>query len=506
MTQTILVVDDDPVQRRLLEAAINRAGMHAVAAPGGQPALDLIHGARGEQIKLVLLDLVMPDMDGLTVLSELRTTHPHLPVIALTAKGEVDSTVEAMQAGASDYLVKPASPERVIVSIRNALRMSTLSGEVMRLKKRGENRVGFEDLIGKSQEMRHVIRLCQRAAQSNGPILIEGEAGVGKELIARAIHGSSPRGGKPFVTLNCGAHPESRIDSILFGQEEDGAPGASDGSLGKFQEADGGTLFLSEIEKLPRAIHAKLLRTLQTGEIEPTNSTQPMKVDVRVLTATHYDLTELARKGEFDEDLHYRLNGFAIAVPPLRERRADILALAQHFIERFAAGESKTVTGLTQEAQAIVERFDWPGNVRQLETAIVRAILLSDTALLNISDFPQAADALGVDLTPRRPATGAHSLLRATHSSPIASAGAEPAPYGFSAIDPKGHMRKLEEMESEMIRLAISRYEGHMSEVARRLGIGRSTLYRKLKDFGLDQHIHEAEPAEHDVRQSAANG
>jgi len=235
MAQTILVVDDDPVQRRLLEAAITRSGMQVVTSPGGGLALELINGPRGEQIALMLLDLVMPDMGGLEVLARLRQTNPDLPVIVLTAKGGIDSAVEAMRAGASDFLVKPASPERIAISIRNQLKIGTLSGEVTRLKKKTENRLTFDDLVAQSNEMKQVFRLGRRAAQSNIPILIEGESGAGKELIARAIQGSSERAGRPFVTVNCGAIPENLIESILFGHEKGSFTGATEKHLGKFQ-------------------------------------------------------------------------------------------------------------------------------------------------------------------------------------------------------------------------------------------------------------------------------
>ncbi|HXL99803.1 MAG TPA: sigma-54 dependent transcriptional regulator, partial [Rhizomicrobium sp.] len=350
MAQTILIVDDDPVQRRLLEAAITRSGMNVVTAPGGQPALDLLRGPRSEQIAIVLLDLVMPDMDGITVLAKLRVSHPDLPVIVLTAKGGIDSAVEAMRAGASDFLVKPASPERITVSIRNSLKIGTLSGEVTRLKKKTENRLAFDDLIAKSSEMRQVIRLGQRAAQSNIPILIEGESGVGKELVARAIQGSSERAGKPFVTVNCGAIPENLIESILFGHEKGSFTGASDKHLGKFQEADGGTLFLDEIGELRLDMQVKLLRALQEGEVDPVGSKRPVKVDVRIIAATNRDLGTMARDGSFREDLYYRLNVFPVLVPSLRERTGDVAPLARHFIERFSAEENKTVSGLTPQA------------------------------------------------------------------------------------------------------------------------------------------------------------
>jgi DNA-binding NtrC family response regulator len=481
MAQTILIVDDDPVQRRLLEAAISRAGMTVITAPGGSPALDLIGGPRGDQIALMLLDLVMPDMDGLEVLAKLRVGNPTLPVIVLTAKGGIDSAVEAMRAGANDFLVKPASPERIAVSIRNLLKIGTLSGEVTRLKKKVENRLVFDDLVAKSAAMRQVFRLGQRAAQSTIPILIEGESGVGKELIARAIQGSSDRAGKPFVTVNCGAIPENLIESILFGHEKGSFTGANERHLGKFQEADGGTLFLDEIGELRLDMQVKLLRALQEGEVDPVGAKRPVKVDVRIISATNRDLSELTAEGKFREDLYYRLNVFPIFVPPLRDRGEDVPALARHFIARFAAEENKPVAGLTPEVAELIERYSWPGNVRQLENTIFRAVVLCDGSMLDVCDFPQIAAALGVEAKTRRfvaeaPLAEAKGFLPAPPSSPFA----------LSLTDAAGHIRKFEELEAEIIRLAISRYDGHMSEVARRLGIGRSTLYRKLKEFGLE--------------------
>ena len=498
MAQTILIVDDDPVQRRLLEAAITRSGMTVVTAPGGQPALDLLSGPRGDQVSLMLLDLVMPDMDGLQVMEKMRGMHPDLPVIVLTAKGGIDSAVEAMRAGASDFLVKPASPERITVSIRNALKIGTLSNEVTRLKKKTDNRLVFEDLIASSSEMKQVIRLGQRAAQSNIPILIEGESGAGKELVARAIQGSSERAGKPFITVNCGAIPENLIESILFGHEKGSFTGASDKHLGKFQEADGGTLFLDEIGELRLDMQVKLLRALQEGEVDPVGSKRPVKVDVRIVSATNRDLAERVREGQFREDLYYRLNVFPIFVPPLRQRREDVPALARHFISRFAAEENKAVAGLTPEATDLIEKFSWPGNVRQLENTIFRAVVLCDATVLDVCDFPQIASTLGVEVHARRSHVAPMAAPAAAYA-PSAPAHhhalAHASPYALAAMDGGGHMRKLEDVESEMIRLAISHYEGHMSEVARRLGIGRSTLYRKLKDLGLEQHIEESEEA-----------
>ncbi|MBV9329985.1 MAG: sigma-54-dependent Fis family transcriptional regulator [Alphaproteobacteria bacterium] len=488
MAQTILIVDDDPVQRRLLEAAISRSGMTVATAPGGQPALDLIAGPRGEHIACVLLDLVMPDMDGLEVLSRLRAQNTTLPVIVLTAKGGIDSAVDAMRAGANDFLVKPASPERISVSIRNQLKIGTLSGEVTRLKKKNENRLVFDDLVASSHVMRQVFRLGQRAAQSTIPILIEGESGSGKELVARAIQGSSDRSGRPFITVNCGAIPENLVESILFGHEKGSFTGATDKHLGKFQEADGGTLFLDEIGELRLDMQVKLLRALQEGEIDPIGAKRPVKVDVRIISATNRDLAELTRTGQFREDLFYRLNVFPIAVPPLRERKEDIPALARYFIQRFASEENKVVNGLTPEAAELLERFSWPGNVRQLENTIFRAVVLCDESALDICDFPQIAAAMGIDARQHRPSRPMESapVRTITEDAACADPTEHRSPYAFLAIDDAGHMRRLEDIEAAMIRTAITRYDGHMSEVARRLGIGRSTLYRKLKDLGLD--------------------
>jgi DNA-binding NtrC family response regulator len=406
-----------------------------------------------------------------------------------------------MRAGANDFLVKPASPERIAVSIRNALTIGTLSGEVTRLKKRNENRLLFDDLIGRSSEMRQVFRLGQRAAQSNIPILIEGESGVGKELIARAIQGSSERSGKPFVTVNCGAIPENLVESILFGHEKGSFTGATDTHLGKFQEANGGTLFLDEIGELRLDMQVKLLRALQEGEIDPVGSKRPVQVDVRIISATNRDLAEATRDGLFREDLYYRLNVFPIFIPPLRQRREDVAALARHFVARFAAEENKPVAGLSPDAAEMLEKYDWPGDVRQLENTVFRAVVLCDETMLDVCDFPQIAAAMGIEPSQRRMTMPLARTETAVRGGAVAASA---SPYSLLGVDAAGHMRKLEEIESEIIRMAISRYDGHMSEVARRLGIGRSTLYRKLKELGLEGEENAQNEASGEPQQRAA--
>jgi DNA-binding NtrC family response regulator len=486
MSQTVLIVDDDPVQRRLLETAISRLGLETLTASGGEAALDLLLSSPGgEQISLLLLDLMMPEVDGIQVLTRLRAVNRATPVIVLTAKGGIDSSVEAMRAGANDFLVKPASPERLKVSIQNVLKLGALSSEVSRLKKKQQNRLGFEDLIATSAAMRQVIRIGTRAAQSTIPILIEGESGVGKELIARAIQGGSDRAGRPFVTVNCGAIPDNLIESILFGHEKGSFTGATDKHLGKFLEADGGTLFLDEIGELKLDMQVKLLRALQEGEIDPVGAKRPVKVDVRIMSATNRDLAELTREGRFREDLYYRLNVFPVLIPPLRKRGEDIPALAEHFLTRFAAEENRTVIGFTPEAMTMLTAYSWPGNVRQLENTIFRAVVLCDSDRLDVVDFPQIASAM--NLNPReRSAIPAYGVVGAAAPAGRLGPSSSSLPYAIGAADAAGHFRKLEDLEREIIRMAIERYHGRMSEVARRLGIGRSTLYRKLKDLGLE--------------------
>jgi len=477
MAKTVLVVDDDPTQRRLIQAVLERDGFAVAHAQSGDEAIQ--HLNSGATVDVVLLDLVMPGISGQDTLVEMRARGFHQPVIVLTATGGIDTVVQAMQAGACDFFVKPASPERITVSIRNALSMGSLKSEVDRLKKHASGRTTFDDLIGTSPAMLMVKRLGERAAKSSIPILITGESGVGKEVIARAVHGSSDRAGKPFIAVNCGAIPENLVESILFGHEKGSFTGASDKHLGKFQEANGGTLFLDEVGELPLDIQVKLLRALQESEIDPIGAKRSIKVDVRIVSATNRDLSQAVAEGRFREDLYYRLNVFPIEAPALRERKEDVPALLDAFVRRFNVEEGKSVVGAAPETLAYLTAFDWPGNVRQLENAVYRAIVLADAPYLQPHDFPAIS---GVAAPPPEYVAGA----------PAPSAGAAPAPDAPVAdqpvriLDARGHLRTLEEIERDLIQLAIEVYAGHMSEVARRLGIGRSTLYRKVREQGLD--------------------
>jgi DNA-binding NtrC family response regulator len=487
MAALILVVDDDPVQRRLLEAMIRRFGYESETVESGETALARLTANDRPAIDLVILDLVMPDLDGMGVLTRMRQLSLLTPTIVQTAHGSIEAVISAMRAGAIDFVVKPVGAERLQVSIKNALRVDALEDELRRATRRGVGELTFRDIGTKVESMGRTLRLAERAAKSNIPVLIEGESGVGKELLARAIQGGSDRRGKPFITVNCGALPENLIESILFGHEKGAFTGASEKHAGKFAEANGGTLFLDEIGELPLDAQVKLLRALQEGEIDPVGAKRSIKVDFRLISATNQNLIELVKRGKFREDLFYRLNVFPITIPPLRARGADIPDLARRFIARFSAEEGKRVRGLSHEAAALLSAYEWPGNVRQLENAVFRAVVLADADELTVAEFPQiAAQVQGFDVRiPPAPALSSpEAPLPAFPASVPVFEAKDPSILRF--IDDSGDVRKLEEIEAEAIRFALSHYHGQMSQMARKLGIGRSTLYRKMKDIGVE--------------------
>ena len=502
MSKRVLVVDDDPAQRRILEEAIKRLGYETKTAQGGEQAVHILEGTERGGISLVLLDLVMPGTDGMAVLDRIGAQPGMPPVIVQTAHGSIDAAINAMRAGAVDFVIKPASQERLEVSIKSALKIEALAGEITRIKKTADGTLTFGDLVLRGGAMQRVIALGRRAAASQIPVLIEGESGVGKELIARAIQGESDRAGRPFITVNCGAIPESLVESILFGHEKGSFTGAVDRRIGKFQEADGGTLFLDEVGELPLDAQVKLLRALQEGEIDPVGSKKPVKVNFRLISATNRDMIQLVKEGKFREDLYYRLNVFPVWVPPLRERLEDVPQLAHHFLARFSSEEGKRIAAIREDAVELLTSYSWPGNVRQLENAVFRAVVLADRPELTVDEFPQIAahvEGFHADIPDApapvtgRPAYTGPALLGAEAIVPrtVEVGGTTgKGSLGIPAVDEKGEIRTLEAMEADMIRLALGRYRGHMTEVAKRLKIGRSTLYRKMRDYGLEERAH----------------
>jgi DNA-binding NtrC family response regulator len=498
MTGSILIVDDDPVQRRLLEAAVTRFGYGAIVVDGGAAALETLHGPHARSVSVVILDLVMPGLDGIGVLKAMRARDIAIPTIVQTAQGGIETVVSAMRHGAFDFVVKPASPDKLQASIGNALKVEAVEGEVKRSARNRPGLLTFKDMITHSPAMDTVIRLGQKAAASNIPILIEGESGVGKELVARAILGSGDRRSKPFVTVNCGAIPDNLVESILFGHEKGSFTGATDKHLGKFVEAHSGTLFLDEIGDLPLDVQVKLLRAVQDGEVDPVGGRATVRVDIRLISATHRNLMQQVEEGKFREDLFYRLNVYPIFVPPLRERREDIPYLVTHFMEKVAPTDPRRrLRGISAAALAVLQAYDWPGNIRQLENAVFRASVLCEGDVLTTEDFPQiraqveGTVILESDGAPSHAPLGEDTEpLRMAESPgiPVAEPPVRLQPrFGtLRALDERGNVRALADVELEMIKLAIDHYSGQMSEVARRLGIGRSTLYRKLKEHGID--------------------
>ncbi len=498
MTARILVVDDDPVQRRLLEAAVTKFGYEATVAEDGVAALTVLDGSAETPFAAMILDLSMPGLDGLGVLKAMAERGLELPVIVQTAQGGIETVVLAMRNGAFDFVVKPASPERLRVAIANSIKVETRGGEIKRNAKRGAGPLGFSDVVTRSPAMVKTLALARKASASTIPILIEGESGVGKERVARAIQGSGERQGRPFVIVNCGAIPANLVESILFGHEKGAFTGATEKHAGKFVEANGGTLFLDEIGDLPLETQVKLLRAVQDGEVDPVGGRATIKVDIRLISATHRDLLQRVKDGAFREDLYYRLSVFPIAVPPLRDRPEDVEPLARYFLKRFSASEAQgRVTGLSPRALRMLEAYDWPGNIRQLENAVFRAVVLCDGETLTDEEFPQiraqvegVADLEDGDAVPPAADAGGTHVDREGFAAAQALFNAVSDGHGLAgtlrALDDGGDMRPLADVEYDMIVMAIDHYGGQMSEVARRLGIGRSTLYRKLKEFGID--------------------
>ena len=439
-------------------------------------ALSLSLAEQAPEIVVLDLDTIVPeDQEVFAFVESVRVAAPTILLIVISRTPLRNARQRTKKAGGDEFLLAPvdfAELREYLVEAgeerRRVLESEQYRGEI-------SQRSSFCGMIGASEAMQRVYEAVRRVAPSNSTVMLRGESGTGKELAARAIVSLSPRRDGPFIGVNCAALPENLMESELFGHEKGSFTGASDKHLGKFQEADGGTLFLDEIGELRLDMQVKLLRALQEGEVDPVGSKRPVKVDVRIISATNRDLGEMSEEGGFRKDLYYRLNVFPIMVPSLRARPADIAPLAKHFIARFAAEENKSVAGLTAEAAQMIERFSWPGNVRQLENTIFRAVVLCDTPVLGLSDFPQVAAAMGME--------GKDAHVPAPHHAADMSAA---SPYALPLTDETGEIRKFDALESDIIRMAIGRYEGHMSEVARRLGIGRSTLYRKLKEFGLE--------------------
>ena len=459
----LLLIDHEPAQRRLVAALAARGGWRAIFAADGEMGVATLGTQDGMQLDAILLDHQSPEVDACAIIAALRERRPALPILMLTANGSVAHAVAAMRSGATDFLVKPLAPDRLLAALEAAV-AGTVAGELRPLTEKIPALLGFDEIVGSAPQFRAALAIAAKAARARAPVLIEGETGVGKAVVAEAIHAASPRAKKPMTTVNCAAMPGNLVESELFGHEKGAFTGAFERKIGRFVQADGGTLFLDEIGELPLDAQGKLLRLLHGGEVHPVGARHSLIVDVRVVAASNRRLADEVAAGRFREDLFDRLSVVPVTIPPLRERAGDIPALTRHLLARIAQQPGLRPLGITDDALTLLGEYDWPGNVRQLGNALFRAAVLCEGAALTTADFPQIAS-----LGARRNATAAAAM-----------AG------GVTLFRADGNMRPLEDIEADVIRLAIGHYRGRMTEVARRLGIGRSTLYRKLGELGIE--------------------
>jgi DNA-binding NtrC family response regulator len=476
---SILIVDDDPMNAKLMEKLIQKMGMRSEWVEGGRAALTRLKDKTKDPIHVILLDLMMPDMDGMATMRGILRDNPHIPIIFLTSHNDVETATQAIRAGAYDYMTKPFDAQKLMVTIKNALKLHLMAQRAAPAKWTAPDEgLRFTDLIGAERGLRYVIDVASRVAGTDLPILIMGETGTGKEVLARAIHGESNRSAGPFVAVNCGAIPEHLIESTLFGHEKGAFTGATEKSAGKFRAAEGGTLFLDEIGEMPLSAQTRLLRVLQEQKIDPVGAARPISINVRIIAATNRDLPARVAGGTFREDLYFRLNVMPLILPPLRERAEDLPDLAQHLMTLFTTREGLPPRTLAPAALASLKHHTWPGNVRELENILRRAIVLSDHEPLT----PQ-------DITPllnTSPASTALPIITpATPEDKDISARLTPAldPQGtLSLKGPNGTFKSLDQIEQEVMENAIKQAGGNMALAARMLGIGKATLYRKRRE------------------------
>ncbi len=460
-TYAIVIAEDDPLQRRTVRRMLEaKLPVEIIEAVDGNSALEYFREDISRRIRLCLLDLNMPGIDGMMVMDQAKKIAPHIPFIVLTGSERVQDAVEAMRLGATDFITKPAQPERLIASVHNALALRDLQEEVKRLQPTHVPEYHFEDILATSPGLHDIIQLGRKAAASDIPVMITGESGVGKEIFALAIHKESKRSDKPFVSVNCGALPDNLVESTLFGHEKGSFTGATARSIGKCREANTGIIFLDEVGELKLDAQVKLLRLLQQGEVEPVGSSKPIKVDVRVISATNRSPERMVAQGHFREDLYYRLHGLAIHIPPLRERRRDIPLLAEHLLRRIALVEQKIAVQLAPEALDWLSRQYWPGNVRELQHLLSRAVLLLEGDTISAAHLERYAL--------KKQAT----IHRAEEENQLLTVHLQGS---------DGQLKSLEEIEYEVIDAALARYGQHIGKAAAALGIGQSTLYKRMR-------------------------
>ncbi len=468
MSYHLLVIDDDPFQCKTIQLTIEKfLGFIVSTETSPKNAIKNFSNGKYNHINMVILDLSMEEMDGLDVLDFLTSKHPDIAVIINTAFGDINKAVDAVKRGAVDFIEKQDGPERMKLSIENARTLTTLKKRINKLEKVSNNNFKFIDIIGSTTGLEKTVGHANKAASSSIPVLLSGENGVGKELFARSIHNESIRSSKPFVAINCAAIPTNLVESTLFGHEKGAFTGAVNSSIGKFREANEGTIFLDEIGELPLEIQAKLLRVLQNYEIEPVGSSNTHDVNVRIVSATNKNLEKAVEDGSFREDLYYRINTLTLDIPPLRKRVEDIEPLIKHFIEKICIKENLSIHDYDENIIPLLQSYRWPGNVRQLENTLYRAIILSDNKKLNIDNF---------DL-----------ILKGLTSNKDSGQANEYDDVKFFDSN-KSNFKTISEYEKGIIESALEYYNWNISKVSKILDIGRSTLYRKMKEYGIAEH------------------
>ncbi len=462
----VLLIDDEPAQSRLISAIAARDGWRTIIAPDAETAIATLGTRAGMQLSAILLDQWVPGDDACALIAELKERRPGLPILMLTTSSSPLLAVEAMRAGASDYLVKPVAPDRLIEALRVVSTRESPRNELAPLTEKMSTTLDFDAMIGTAPEFRTALARAAKTARGHGHAAIQGESGTGKEMLMRAMHAASPRAKEPLRIINCASVPLNSIESVLFGHEPNAFPGAFDRQIGALQHCDGGTLVLDDIDRLTPHLQGRLAETFESGIVRPVGATHGFRIDIRVLAASNFSIDALVKGGKFDPALAKILSASTITLPPLRKRTGDIPSLTRHFLSRIGDQPGLKHLSVSENALALLAAYDWPGNVRQLQSVLFRAAVYCEGNTLTADSFPQLSEMLG------EVETGNGSLL---HEG-----------VGVMLYTEDGNLRPLEEIEADVIRLAIGHYRGRMTEVARRLGIGRSTLYRKLSDLGID--------------------
>lgn len=459
MSDIIMIVDDEPSQLRMAEYAIKtKLNYQPVCVASGEEALQWLRSARQPAPDIMLLDMVMPGVGGLHVIREAKRIRPDLPVIVISQYGEEAHAAEALETGACDFLTKPIVLERLKLSVQNALTIQRMSSHIARLERKVAGHVALSDVLGNAPALKEALALGSHAAHTKMPVWIEGEYGTGRELLARAIHGSGERAGKPFVTLDCKALPEEGAEAVLFGDER---------TLGKLREAEGGTLLLKEVGHLSLAAQRRLLGLIENGTTRPSGA-QAKAPDVRLICATSERMDPLTSQGRFSQSLYKHLRGIPIDMPPLRDRKQDIPLLARHLVSEYAAAENKAVYGISEQAVQQLASSSWPGNIRQLSHLLWRALLVCERGMIDVAEL---------------------QLVQKQGPSHYGALPGDMVSGGNPLLDMQGQIRKLKSIEEEAIRFALQYSNGCMTRAARSLGIGRSTLYRRVSELSIDAHI-----------------